>query len=1420
MAVALERLQQAQRWQMHRVGILNFWYYDEEEFQLEDGRLILRGANGSGKSVTMQSFLPLVLDGDKRAHRLDPFGSRDRRIEYYLLGEADDGIGKTDATGYLWMEFKHGRTGAYKTVGIGLRARRNAAQVQFWGFVLEDGRRIGRDFWLYDRNMWLGDQVRVPLDRKELEAKIGSGGQVVQDQKSYQDLVNKHIFGFADVESYQDLLQLMIQLRSPKLSKDFKPSAIYEILHQALPPLQEDELRPLSEVLEDMDQMADRLDEIRRHQAEMQRLQERYDVYNKHVLYTRAAEWLATKAEYDDVAAKVKAAEQELAEAEQSRAEAEQARSDIRGRLQEISAEREVLEKHEAMGKQREYESVMQSLEETEAQIERGQEMVRKARLRQERLARELAEKANRREAAEASQREMLEELEVLAGDIEFAEHPVYHRYWTREVPEDDAWRDAWRKDIRQHRSQVELALEKAAQEREAAASAKEREIELGEASRVRDEAERINSERERALEAAKEAYKDEVVHWQGSLQQLSFDDEGIRETFASIQAYGESHSSLDAVRQAMLRRYATARDAQAEQRMRLERERDELQSQRDQLREEKRIWEQSKEPEPPRSEGREQARSRRAEQKGAPLYALCDFRSHINDGTRARIEEALERAGLLDAWVAPDGRIGRCEEGEEDVWIVPQPMEFGYTLADMLVADPAPESGVDAEHVNAVLRSFLWDEGNGGFDPGATGRIASDGSWQLGPLAGQAAVKTRAAYIGRETRKRTRMLEIARLAEAIAALDNELSQKQQQLDEHRNAEQALILERDTFPSGESMAEALHSLRDAGYRLQAAQEQEQRALERFKAKSEEWRRLQRELYELTSRWTRLKREKELKEALGAIRDYENALTELHSAWRDHHLASVEWERLNSELENVSEEIVEEEGLLDELHARRREKQAQKETLRQLIEELGLADVARKLERLRREQSDLNERGRQEEERLNQSNKRAARAEAQLELLTRQASAKKEEWDHVQEKLQRELARGLVREWRDQIKQQKKSPSAEMSESYESDDHKEGSTVNKIDGEGDSELGEKEPPFSIDVSRIPQLARAIRREYESMFARSNADNITNRLLEQFTAARMLLTEYVLQTERDEVTGRLLVLSMRDPHRPLPPQALLDELAEQEREHSALLSEKDRELYEEIILRSVGKAIRQRIHRAEQWVREMNRLMEERDTSSGLRLKLEWEAKAATGEHQLDVNELVELLKRDSHRLREDEIDAMIQHFRTQIAGAKQSAQEEQESLRQHLYQVLDYRNWFQFELKYKKGEQTGYRPLTDARFNVLSGGEKAMAMYIPLFAATWSRYADARQDAPRLISLDEAFAGVDEENMRDMFKLLTDMGFDYMMTSQVLWGCFDTVPKLAIYEIYRPKDVDFVTLFRYRWNGKRKEYVEAGAGSED
>lgn len=107
------------KWQIYRVGLIDFWYYDEEEFYFLDGRMLLRGANGSGKSVTMQSFIPLLLDGNMRPERLDPFGSKARKMENYLLEEGD---GRDERTGYLYMELKRKESDEFLTLGIGMRA--------------------------------------------------------------------------------------------------------------------------------------------------------------------------------------------------------------------------------------------------------------------------------------------------------------------------------------------------------------------------------------------------------------------------------------------------------------------------------------------------------------------------------------------------------------------------------------------------------------------------------------------------------------------------------------------------------------------------------------------------------------------------------------------------------------------------------------------------------------------------------------------------------------------------------------------------------------------------------------------------------------------------------------------------------------------------------------------------------------------------------------------------------------------------------------------------------------------------------------------------------------------------------------------------------------------------------------------------
>ena len=49
-----------------------------------------------------RALFPFVLDGDRTPSRLDPFGSSDRKMEYYFLGEE----GRDEATGYLFLEFQ------------------------------------------------------------------------------------------------------------------------------------------------------------------------------------------------------------------------------------------------------------------------------------------------------------------------------------------------------------------------------------------------------------------------------------------------------------------------------------------------------------------------------------------------------------------------------------------------------------------------------------------------------------------------------------------------------------------------------------------------------------------------------------------------------------------------------------------------------------------------------------------------------------------------------------------------------------------------------------------------------------------------------------------------------------------------------------------------------------------------------------------------------------------------------------------------------------------------------------------------------------------------------------------------------------------------------------------------------------------
>lgn len=277
-----------------KIGLLNFWLYDEEEYDFYGGNLILRGTNGSGKSVTMQSFIPLILDGNKSPDRLDPFGSKERKIEDYIIGDADSEQ-KEESTAYLYMETLNEAENRYVTIGLGFRGRKGRP-VESWGFCLKDGKRIGVDFYLYK-----DPANKIPLTKNELKSRLGSINEFTDTTKDYKAMVNRLLFGFPNLDTYDEFIKLLLQLRSNKLSKDYKPTNLVNVLNTVLQPLTEEDLRPLSEAIEQMNKTKEQVEVLEKNSKSLKDFLKVYRNYNEIILLTKARNYFNVNNTYKEL---------------------------------------------------------------------------------------------------------------------------------------------------------------------------------------------------------------------------------------------------------------------------------------------------------------------------------------------------------------------------------------------------------------------------------------------------------------------------------------------------------------------------------------------------------------------------------------------------------------------------------------------------------------------------------------------------------------------------------------------------------------------------------------------------------------------------------------------------------------------------------------------------------------------------------------------------------------------------------------------------------------------------------------------------------------------------------------------------------------------------------------------------------------
>src|SRR5699024_2574755 len=124
-----------------------------------------------------------------------------------------------------------------------------------------------------------------------LENRIDSCGHVVRMTVDYKKLVNKYIFGIEDLDAYEDLIMLLIQLRSPKLSKDIRITIIYEIFESVLLSLTDDDIRHISDTIEHMDQKKQQIEQLEREYEALDKVIHRYHVYNEYRLVETASQY-------------------------------------------------------------------------------------------------------------------------------------------------------------------------------------------------------------------------------------------------------------------------------------------------------------------------------------------------------------------------------------------------------------------------------------------------------------------------------------------------------------------------------------------------------------------------------------------------------------------------------------------------------------------------------------------------------------------------------------------------------------------------------------------------------------------------------------------------------------------------------------------------------------------------------------------------------------------------------------------------------------------------------------------------------------------------------------------------------------------------------------------------------------------------
>ncbi len=1387
------------RFRPTRAGVINVWDYVDEEFAFADGRLALRGHNGSGKTKALEVLFPFVLDGVADSRRLDPFSGENRTMKSNLLYR-----GQETGYGYVWMEFAQAEFAradapdkiSTVTLIIGMRANRNRDGVKSWFFVT--GKRLGIDFGLLSADS-------RPLTERQLRAVL-EPGSAYKTATEYRDAIDARLFGLGR-ERYAQLLDLLLALRRPLLAKDLDPAKVSDTLTSGLRPVEDDLVQQAARDFENLAAVQKLFDDLVAANAAVQEFLAHYTAYLRaHVRFAldRVQARIEAAAGQADRIAAAAATHREAASAERlatSQRDAKGAEGEeLQGRLAGLKNSEEYKAQGRLEDKRREVVSGQRDIGHQRGRLDRDKRQIKDAeegaaKLRRRAVDARTAEVRLAADLAEAAQRSGIADDGF--GPVDSGEDLLVTAR-ARAV--------ARRDDVGEIRRLLEAIRDAKARRSYAEQEAGRKE---GAESRQQQACEAAGERLARAREAIAADLATWTARWAGPAEVLTTaDGPALAEALdqlgeAGAPSLAEVFAGLTAERQAAV---ITAR-ANLETDLREVRER--LAG----LRAERAVIAAERDDAPSANDLRTASRDGRP---GAPLWRLVRFADGIDVERAAAVEGALYGGGLLTAWVHPDPALTRSAlaAAEADGYLIASHPAVGPTLADVLV--PEQQDHVPAEVISAVLRSIALadDLAVAAVSPGeaagpagpAVPAVSTKAQFSYGPHAG-ARPKAAPEYIGatnREIRRRARLAEqdqlIARSADLERRLAGDLERAGTLLEDFRRARKELPSAAPVVQAAEAVSTQAALLARARDELAGARKAHDAAIAEVEAKSRSLRQ--------AAAQRRMPTEAEQVDAISrAAADFEDAARQLHGervklAQAEDDLAeqTKTIDRLNAEYSEAERALAEREG----------EQRALEAEFRTLSETLG-ADVRAVLEEIRGTEKLIKtaaEAYRLRGEEAVSASKRAARAEENL-ASGRESLAQAIGELHTQAGEFGQYARAELRPLVGVTQVGPWPDAARWPDADDACDDLTAALTAEPDETAQASATLVGRVFPAGVAEILDgFAAATRggRQVTDGMLKNTADRMSTGLKDFTEALSACDEDYRVDWE----PGGVVTVHVIDDEGRKPVAEFAARIADRQADQGILLEDRERKVLEDELLAGLAQQIHDRVVAARDLVREMDADTRSKPMSSGIAIGIRWAQSDRITDLQRAAARLVERAPGGAERL--GELRGLLREMIREYRGSHPRA-----TYREALGSVLDYRTWHAFELLLRVPGESEVR-LTRAKHSVMSGGEKSASIHLPLFAAANALYSSAKAHCPRMIALDEAFVGIDERYKPDLFGLAVKFDLDLFMTGHDLWVRYDTVPMIAHYDLYHDKTSHAVSALLILWDGT--QLVDGAVGYAD